>query len=122
MEPGRSLVVAGTLLLTVSALVGFVQERYREEPAASARWRVVHAGGTAGAVQLLALAAVWQRFLARGPWTALVAVGLIFSTWAFFVGPLARATGHGRVARSINGVGALVAFPAYLALPLLLFL
>jgi hypothetical protein len=122
MDSGRALLVSGALLLSMSALLGFVQERHRDQPAAFASWRVVHAGGTAGAVQLLALAAVWQRFFARGPWTALVAVGLIFSTWAFFIGPLARATGHSRAARSINSAGAVAAVPAYLALPLLLFL
>ena len=122
MESGRALLVSGTLLLTISALTGFVQERNRGQPAAFASWRVVHAGGTAGAVQLLALAAVWQRYFARGQWTTLVAVGLIVSTWAFFLGPLARATGHHRAARSINGAGAVAAVPAYLALPVLLFL
>ena len=114
------MLVSGVFLLTISALLGFVQERYRDRPAAFASWRVVHAGGTAGAVQLLALAATWQRFLARSPWTALVAGGLIFSTWAFFIGPLARATGYARVARLINLAGALAAVPAYFALPLLI--
>ena len=122
MDSGRALLVFGTVLLTASALLGFVQHRYRDQPSAFANWRVVHAGGTAGAVQLLALASVWHRFVARGPWTTLVASGIIFSTWAFFLGPLARAMGRPRAAKSINGAGAVAAVPAYLALPLLLFL
>jgi hypothetical protein len=120
MESGRALLVSGVLLLTISALLGFVQERHRDRPVAFANWRVAHAGGTAGAVQLLALAATWKHFFARDPWTALVAVGLIFSTWAFFIGPVARATGHARIATSINAVGAVAAVPAYLALPVLI--
>jgi hypothetical protein len=122
MESDRALLVSGAVLLSISALLGFVQERHRDRPAAFASWRVVHSGGTAGAVQLLALAATWQRFFARGPWSVLVAAGLIVSTWAFFLGPLARATGHARVATSINGAGAVIAVPAYLALPALIFL
>jgi hypothetical protein len=122
MDSGRALLVSGVFLLTISALLGFVQERHRDRPLAFASWRVVHAGGTAGAVQLLTAAATWQRSFARGSWTALVAAGLIFSTWAFFVGPLARATGHARIAKSINLLGALVAVPAYLSLPVLIFL
>lgn len=122
MESDRTLLVSGTLLLTISALMGFVQERHRGQLDAFALWRVVHAGGTAGAVQLLALAALWQRYFARGQWTTLVAVGIIVSTWAFFLGPLSRATGHHRAARLINGAGALAAIPAYLALSALLFL
>src|SRR2546430_967583 len=55
MESGRALFVFGTWLLAIAALPGFVQERHRDVPEEFARWRVVHAGGTAGAVQLLAL-------------------------------------------------------------------
>jgi hypothetical protein len=114
------LLVAGILLLTPSALAGFLQARAKE-PATAARWRVVHAGGTAGAVQLLALAAVWSRFPPGGLALA-VAVGIAASTWAFFVGPLARAVGKPRLASAVNLAGALVAGPAYLGLPLLLLL
>ena len=122
MDSGRALLVSGVFLLTISALLGFVQERHRDRPAAFASWRVVHAGGTAGAVQLLALAATWQHSFARGPWTALVAGGLIFSTWAFFIGSVARAIGHARVATSITLAGAVAAVPAYLTLPVLILL
>src|SRR5438132_860001 len=64
--PERILLVCGLTLLAVSALLGFVQHRHRERPDMFARWRVVHNGGTAGAVQLLALGAVWGR-LGRSP-------------------------------------------------------
>jgi hypothetical protein len=108
------------VLLAISALVGFVQARHRDRPSQFASWRVVHVGGTAGAVQLLALSAVWQRFAAQGPWAGLLATGLIVSTWAFFLGPFARATGSPRTARSIEIAGAITAVPAYLALPVML--
>jgi hypothetical protein len=120
MEPTRSLLVSGTVLLAISALLGFVQERHRDSPEAFAQWRVVHAGGTAGAVQLLALAAVWNQFATAG-WNAVLAWGLIVASWAFFLGPLARAMGQSWLARWINTAGAVVALPTYLLLPALLF-
>jgi hypothetical protein len=107
------------VLLSVSALLGFVQERHREQPEAFARWRVVHAGGAAGAVQLIALAAAWRQFAAPG-WTALLPVGLVLTSWAFFLGPLARALELPRVSRCINTLGAVVAVPTYALLPALL--
>jgi hypothetical protein len=70
------LLSAGLRLLGVAALTGFVQARTPRDSAAFDHWRVVHNGGTAGGVQLLAL----------------------------------------------NVLGACVAAPAYLALPLLLVL
>jgi hypothetical protein len=122
MEPSRWLLVWGTLLLTGSALLGFVQHRYRDQPEAFSRWRVVHVGGTAGAVQLLALSAVWGQVGVAEPWGRGLVAGLIFSTCAFFLGPLAHALGWPRAARTINRAGGLVGLPAYLALPALLFL
>jgi hypothetical protein len=121
MEAARSLLVCGTSLLSVSALLGFVQYRYRDRPEAFARWRVVHAGGTAGAVQLIVLYAIWGHLGAKGIWATCLSTGLIISTWAFFLGPLALALGQRRTARIINSVGAVVALPAYLALPVALF-
>jgi hypothetical protein len=120
MEPAQGLLIFGTVLLSISALLGYVQHRHRELADTFARWRVVHAGGTAGAVQLLALSAVWQRFGSKGAWATILVTGLIFVTWAFFLGPLARALGWPRMARVINGMGAVVALPAYLALPITL--
>ena len=120
IDPQRLLLFAGILLLSVAALLGFVQERYRSQPEAFAHWRVVHSGGTAGAVQLLALSAVWPA-LSRGGWLLLaVAMGITVATWAFFLGPLARALGLPRLATTTNMVGALFALPAYVALPFLL--
>jgi len=120
MEPDRALLVFGILLLAIAALLGFVQERHRDSPDSFAQWRVVHAGGTAGGVQLIAFAAVWQRLHAPDAWTSALATGLIVAAWAFFVGPLARATGWPRFASVVNRVGALVALPSYLALPAIL--
>ena len=112
------LLLWGVLLLSVSALLGFVQERHRHSPERFAQWRVVHAGGAAGAVQLIALAAVWHQFNATG-WKELLAVGLVVTSWAFFLGPLARALDRPHVSRWINIVGAIVALPTYIILPAL---
>ena len=119
MDSGRLLLVSGVVLLSISALLGFVQEQQRHSPDAFARWRVVHTGGTAGAVQLIALAAVWSQFNATG-WMEFIAVGLALSSWAFFLGPLARAMDRPRVSRWINTAGAIVALPTYILLPALL--
>jgi hypothetical protein len=120
MDTGRALLICGTVLLAISALLGFVQYRYRDRPELFAHWRVVHAGGTAGAVQLLALSAVWERFAGSVSWARFLAAGVMLATWAFFLGPLARALGRPRLARVINSAGGLVALPAYLMLPLVL--
>jgi hypothetical protein len=117
MDPIQLLVVSGTMLLSIAALLGFVQERHRDRPTFAA-WRVVHAGGTAGAVQLLALAAVWERLAGSGPRSIALALILIAVAWAFFLGPLARVLGHVRIARAINIAGAVLAVPGYLALPI----
>jgi hypothetical protein len=120
LAPDRALLACGTSLLSMAALLGFVQHRQRGRPEAAARWRVVHVGGTAGGVQLLALAAVWERLGARAPWGTLVVAGVTLATWAFFLGPLARALARPRTAGALEGLGAVVAVPAYLALPWLL--
>jgi hypothetical protein len=118
MDAGQMLLTSGVMLLSISALLGFAQERHREQPEAFARWRVVHAGGAAGAVQLIALAAAWRQFAATG-WTALLPFGVVLASWAFFLGPLARALELPRVSRYINTLGAIVAVPTYLLLPAL---
>jgi hypothetical protein len=107
------------MLLSISALLGFVQERHRDSPEMFARWRVVHAGGAAGAVQLLVLAAVWSQFAATG-WNAILPFGLVVASWAFFLGPLARAMDRPRASRWVNMAGAIVALPTYVLLPALL--
>lgn len=121
MDPERLLLGWGIALLAVSALLGFVQNRHRTHPEVFARWRVVHNGGTAGAVQLLGLAAVWGHF-GRGPGFTLLAGGLIIATVAFFLGPLARALKLPRTATAILAAGAVVALPSYVALPMVLVL
>ena len=119
MDSSRVLLLSGVMLLSLSALLGFVQERHRDSPEMFARWRVVHAGGAAGAVQLLALAAVWSQFAATG-WRGILPFGLVFTSWAFFFGPLARAMDLPRASRWVNMAGAIVAIPTYLLLPALL--
>jgi hypothetical protein len=119
MQTSRLLLSGGLVLLAISALLGFVQQQHRHSPEAFAQWRVVHAGGAAGAVQLIALAAVWDQFAASGL-SSFVAWGLILTSWAFFLGPLARAMSAGSAARWINLGGAIVAVPTYLMLPTLL--
>ena len=80
----------------------------------------MHAGGTAGAVQLLALGAVWERLTGSSRVADVLAWTLVLVTWAFFLGPLARALGRPRLARGFNTVGGTLAVPGYLALPLVL--
>jgi hypothetical protein len=113
------MLASGVILLSISALLGFIQERHRDSPEAFARWRVVHAGGGAGAVQLIALAAVWTQFAVTG-WRAILPLGLVFASWAFFLGPLARAMDYPRLSRWVNTAGAVIALPTYVLLPALL--
>jgi hypothetical protein len=77
-------------------------------------------GGTAGGVQLLALAYVFERITIAGTLIQVLATGLIAATWAFFLGPLAGALGRSRTAAFINHVGGAIALPSYVGLPLLL--
>ena len=116
IEVPRLLASAGIVLLSIAALVGFQQARVAAGSDAHVRWRVAHAGGTAGGVQLIALAAGWQ-WLEGARFSAVLALGLALSTWAFFVGPTLRALGSERMARRINLMGAAIAVPSYLALP-----
>lgn len=88
------LLVSGVVLLSISALLGFVQERHRDSPEMFARWRVVHAGGAAGAVQLIALAAVWSQFGASG-WKSILPLGLVLASWAFLGPWICRASHDG---------------------------
>jgi hypothetical protein len=118
----RVLLITGIVLLAVSALTGFLQAREEAGSHAHTLWRVAHAGGTAGAVQLIALGAALVPLGTSLPGPALwaIVVGVAAGTWCFFVGPLLRALGAERAARRVNLLGALIAGPAYLALPLLL--
>jgi hypothetical protein len=120
MDATRVLVIAGAILLSTAALLGFVQERQRDRPKLFAAWRVVHSGGTAGAVQLLALASLWQRLAGSGLASSVLACTLAAVTWAFFLGPLAHVLGRPRLARVLTTAGAVPAVPAYLALPFVL--
>lgn len=120
MHFDKLLLHFGIVLLAVAALLGFVQHRHRDSVRLFSLWRVAHAGGTAGAVQLIALSAVWHHVGREGVLRSLVSGGVVFATWSFFLGPLANATGRSRLAAVINRVGALVALPSYVLLPLLL--
>ena len=110
------LASAGIVLLALAALLGFQQARAAPGSDAHGRWRVAHNGGTAGGVQLIALATAWP-WLDGARFSPVLALGLALSTWAFFVGPTLRALGSERMARRINLVGAAIAVPSYLALP-----
>jgi hypothetical protein len=118
----RLLTVAGVTLLAIAALTGFMQAREDPSSRAHGLWRVVHSGGTAGGVQLIALGAIAARLSSAVPAHVAQAVllGVTTATWAFFFGPLLRALGAERLAARVNLVGALIAGPSYLALPLLL--
>lgn len=117
MNIGRVLFIVGLTLLAVAALVGFEQHRQRKRPERFAQWRVVHVGGTGGAVQLIALGAAFGHFGVHGAFAASVGAGVSLATWAFFVGPLAQALQFARTGRLVNTVGAVFALPAYVALP-----
>lgn len=121
MTEAGLFLIAGIPLLATAALLGFQQARVPEHDAARRTlWRVVHAGGTTGGVQLLALSAVAHAMAPGSILSWLVAITLTAATWAFFLGPLARAVGHPSVARGINWTGACFAVPGYALLPLLL--
>src|SRR6476469_9371329 len=115
------LLSTGLVLLGLAALTGFLQARTPRDSDAFHRWRVVHAGGTGGGVQLLALSAIWNR-LPQSSFASWVVLGVACATWIFFLGPLANALERPQLAKRLNWLGALIAAPAYLALPLLLIL
>jgi hypothetical protein len=117
----RALVSSGIVLLALAALTGFLQARHAPDSPEHALWRVVHTGGTAGAVQLIALGAVLDHFAARLPdlLRVPIVIGVALATWAFFIGPALRAAGAARAGRAVTLFGAVVAGPAYVALPLL---
>ena len=81
---------------------------------------MVHVGGTAGGVQLLALAYLFERITMAGTLIQVLATGLMVATWAFFLGPLAGALGRSGIATAINHVGGAIALPSYVGLPLIL--
>jgi hypothetical protein len=120
MDATGLLLMSGIVLLASAALLGFMQEHHRDRPEMFSAWRVVHSGGTAGAVQLLALGAIWERLTDASRLSNALAWTIVIVTWAFFLGPLARALGRPRLARAFNTVGAVLAVPGYLALPLIL--
>jgi hypothetical protein len=114
----------GVVLLAIAALLGFAQARAHPGSVSAARWRVVHAGGATGAVQLIALAAVWRELTRTCPplLAAACALGIAAASWAFFIGPLLHALGDEVWYRRVNLLGAVLAVPGYLMLPLLLLL
>lgn len=122
MQTQDLLLALGIILLAAASLLGFMQARLAPDHPAQARWRVVHVGGTAGAVQLIALSAVWHKLTVDN--TSLLAItiaaGIAISTWAFFIGPLMRALGDERWYRGVHWFGAAFAVPGYAALPFLL--
>lgn len=116
LESGELLLTAGALLLGIAAFMGFAQARASRGSATESRWRVVHNGGTAGGVQLLALSAVWTRLAAPSLFSGIVACCLVLSTWLFFIGPLLKALSRPRSGNAILWVGAVASLPAYLGL------
>jgi hypothetical protein len=112
----------GVVLLAAAALLGFAQARAHPGSVSQARWRVVHAGGATGAVQLIALASVWRELTASCPplLATACALGVAVASCAFFIGPLLHALGDETWYRRVNMLGAVFAVPGYLMLPLLL--
>ena len=91
MEDGALLLATGAVLLGIAAFMGFAQARTTRGSASEGKWRLVHSGGTAGGVQLLALSAVWPRLAGQSPIASVTAVAIALSTWLFFIGPLLKA-------------------------------
>ncbi|HEX2731168.1 MAG TPA: hypothetical protein VHM70_06175 [Polyangiaceae bacterium] len=118
LSPETMLIGNGALLLAIAALTGFSQARTERGSENERRWRVVHNGGTAGGVQLIALGAIWGRWTTQAL-SGWIALGLTLATWAFFVGPLLSALSRTRSARWFLWGGSLVAIPAYAGLALL---
>lgn len=110
------LVAAGALLLAVAALLGFQVHRSTGDASALAHWRVVHNGGTAGGVQLLALAAVWSKLVSTSAQSLVCVVSLVVGTWLMFVGPLLTALAKPRLGKLLSRSGGFAAIPAYLLL------
>ena len=81
--------------------------------AGSARWRVVHNGGTAGGVQLLALGAVWSKLAFASVLSMLAAGALVAGTWLMFVDPLMTALAQPRLGKWAGYCGAFVSVPGY---------
>jgi hypothetical protein len=106
----------GAVLLGVAAFLGFAQARAERGSAAESKWRVVHSGGTAGGVQLLALGAVWGHLAAHSSWASVVAGCIVLSTWLFFVGPLLKALERARSGNVLLWAGAVASVPGYLGL------
>jgi|GEM_PF-1041564 len=110
------LLSSGAVLLGVAAFLGFAQARTERGSAAESKWRVVHSGGTAGGVQLLALAAVWGRLAGHSSWASVVAGCIVLSTWLFFIGPLLKALERARGGNFLLWAGAAFSVPGYLGL------
>jgi hypothetical protein len=110
------MLTTGAVLLGLAAFMGFAQAGTSRGSAEEARWRVVHNGGTAGGVQLLALSAVWTRLCGQSPFAGWVAVCLALSTWLFFIGPLLKALSRVRSGNAVLWAGAVASLPAYLGL------
>jgi uncharacterized membrane protein YqhA len=121
LDTTRWLITAGVTLLAIAALTGFLQARHAAGSPSHVLWRVAHSGGTAGAVQLIALGAALQhlRPAITDSLASVILSAVTLGTWAFFIGPLLRASGAERASRVVNLAGACIAGPAYLALPLL---
>lgn len=116
LDGGGLLLITGAVLLGIAAFMGFAQAGTQRGSTAESKWRVVHSGGTAGGVQLLALSAVWSRLAGPSPLAGVIAGCLALSTWLFFVGPLLKALSRSRSGNVVLWAGATASLPAYFGL------
>jgi len=116
MDLAALLLPTGTVLLGIAALTGFAQARTTRGTEAESKWRVVHSGGTAGGVQLLALSAVWSTLTGPSLVASVTAASIVVATWLFFLGPLLKALAWPRTGNWALWAGAALAIPGYVGL------
>jgi hypothetical protein len=94
-ELAVQLVLHGTSVMTISLVAGLLLHRVIQRDESAAAWHLVHAGGSARGLWLLALAPA-LRWIALPAWQLSVAVWLIvFFVWTSMLAMvLAAATGQ----------------------------
>jgi len=112
----QQILVLGLFLLSAAAFTGYKQHSVKNDPELFALWRVVHSGGTSGAVQIVVFGLLLAHFkigLAGG----IVVLGATVSSCCFFVGPLLKALNRASLGGRVNALGGVLAIPSYAALP-----
>lgn len=112
----QQILALGLFLLSVAAFTGYKQHSVQKDPEQFALWRVVHSGGTSGAVQIVVFGLVLAH-LKIGLVGGIIVLGATVSSCCFFVGPLLKALNRATLGSRVNAFGGLLAIPSYGALP-----